>query len=57
MLSDQIQLEYKEDIDEFEVYYSCLEFKIETNEIKIVLDKKRFIELRDKINKLHDEVN
>lgn len=56
MLSNQIEVEYSGETDAFELDYTFQEFIIETDELKIVLDKNRFIELRDKINKVYEDV-
>lgn len=54
----QIEFEYKDHkAEEFDTDYSSGEFTIETNELKITLDKFHFEELRQKMNRLHDEVN
>lgn len=55
---DKIKIEYKNDfkVEEFDLEYSACEFKIETEDISIKLDKFHFEELRNKVNILHDEV-
>ncbi|WP_315120941.1 hypothetical protein [uncultured Clostridium sp.] len=54
----QIGFEYKGlKLQEFDVDYSSQEYTIETNDMKITLDKFHFEELRTKLNSLHEEVN
>ena len=54
----QIEFEYKDHkVEEFDVDYSSQEYTIETNDFKITLDKFHFVELRQKINRKHEEVN
>lgn len=58
---DKVKVEYKNEfkeckIEEFDLEYSACEFKIETEQISITLDKFHFEELRNKMNRLHDEV-
>lgn len=57
MLSNQIEFEYKGDIEEFEVKYCFRDVVIETSEVVINLDYEHFEELRQKLNKLYDELN
>lgn len=56
MLSNRPQYTYSGKIEEFETGYSSGEFTVETIDLKIVLDKNKFIELRDKINKVYEDV-
>lgn len=59
MITNKIEFEYKDEyqIEEFNLEYSACEFKLETEEISIKLDRFHFEELRTKINKLHEAVN
>lgn len=59
MIKNKIELEYKDNyqIEEFDLEYSACEFKLETEEVSIKLDRFHFEELRRKMNELHDAVN
>jgi hypothetical protein len=60
MLRSQIELDYRTSVTNYEAFdikYSANEVTVETDEVKMVLDMERFEELRDKINKLHEEIN
>ena len=61
MIKNKIELQYGEPqepcIEEFELSYSACVFTIETEELKIDLDRFHFEELREKMNKLYDAVN
>jgi hypothetical protein len=56
MLTTQINIEYKGEHEDFEVEHSFGQFSIETSDLKMIVDKKHFEELREKINKIHSEV-
>lgn len=58
VLGNKIKLVYvSEPAEQFEVDYSGIEFILESREVKIIMDRKCFEELRDKFNKLDKEVN
>lgn len=57
MIKKQIEFVYKGKTDEFDVDYSAGEFYIETMDKKETLDRYNFENLRNKMNKLHDDLS